>query len=100
MAGHEDPDPWTGRWQRRASRRTFRGGQGNGFEVVDADGRRGFLKRLNRQNDPKARGRFRREVVSYETLKDPRLPRILDHNSDAWNQKGIGLFLVLEFVDG
>ncbi|SDG21722.1 serine/threonine protein kinase [Klenkia brasiliensis] len=92
--------PWSVRWRRQASGRTYRGGQGNGFAVAGADGEPGFLKILNRQNDRKARARFHREVSSYETLNDPRLPKILDHNSKAWQVKRTELFLVLELIQG
>lgn len=80
--------------------KTAQGGQGKGRQVRSEAGQLGFEKRLLKPRDRRARGRFLREVTSYQTLDHPQLPRLLDHNAAAWQDRSVDLFLVLDFVDG
>jgi eukaryotic-like serine/threonine-protein kinase len=85
----------------RTSGRRLRGGQCTSFIVTrDATGEGGFLKLLTRNGDSKARARFRREVVAYETLTAPNLPALLEHNAQQWGDRDVQLYLVLEPIQG
>lgn len=90
---------WESRWTRTGGGPS--GGQSRSSRVVDSEGRVGFLKELLQPTNRRARGRFRREVTSYETLADhPSLPVVWEHNADRWDDRNTELYLVLEYVDG
>src|SRR4051794_13599634 len=94
-----DPGPWQERWLRQDRTQT-RGGQSVSFvAVARTDSRvRAFVKTLHghRLKDARARARFRREAVAYETLDGLGPPRLLDDNADAWRDLGIPMYMALE----
>lgn len=62
--------------------------------------RRYFLKILRRQDDEERRKRMHREVGAYETLSHPRLPRLVESNSQHFDDSEYKLYLVTEYVEG
>lgn len=95
-------DDWRTRW--RETGRTFSGGQGSSYLVVNLNDEDdfAFVKTLKRQTDDRARRRFRREVAAYETLAAVRdsIPRLLHHNASQWGDRKVPLFMVLEYIEG
>lgn len=80
------------------------GGQGRSFvaQPKDGSGPRVFIKtlRLDRRTDRQARGRFNREVETYDTLADVGLPQLLDHNAKTWKDGRTPMYMVTELIDG
>ncbi|WP_155766819.1 serine/threonine protein kinase, partial [Mycobacterium intracellulare] len=62
--------------------------------------REAFIKRLRRDRDPRARKRFRREAVAYATLTDLGLPRLIEDNSETWDDGRTPMYLATEYVPG
>lgn len=91
---------WSSRWSITDHNRKFRGGQGHGQRVHDAAGRDGFLKLISRPKAEQSRKRFAREVASFSTLDHAGLPALLDDNATEWRNRGVELFLVLEYIEG
>ncbi|UMB72207.1 protein kinase [Mycobacterium paraterrae] len=54
----------------------------------------------HRENDLRARRRFRREAAAYETLEGLGPPRLLDDNADTWADRSKPMYLALEYIDG
>jgi eukaryotic-like serine/threonine-protein kinase len=95
------PAGWEEHW-RKLPGKNFVGGQGRSFlaESRDGTGQIVFVKMLIRHRDGRARGRFRREAVAYETLPpESGIPRLTAHNADAWEGPD-ELYLVLERISG
>lgn len=92
---------WESRWE-RLPKTNKSGGQGKSFEARarDGSGRCVFIKELAKPWIVEARKRFRREVTTYETLSHPGLPSLIEDNSDAWEDKSVHLYLVLECIEG
>lgn len=102
MAKSGKPKPWASRWELIAA--LGQGGQGQTSQVRDKEtGECGVLK-VQRHGaaevDPERRGRFRREAVALQTLQHTRAPRLLDHNTDQYQDLGVPLFMVQEFIPG
>ena len=95
--------PWDERWAREGRGR-FQGGQSVSFSAIARDDSsvRAFVKTLrqDRLKDARARGRFRREAVAYETLAGLGPPRLLDDNADTWRDLGGPMYMALEYIDG
>ncbi|EPQ75824.1 serine/threonine protein kinase [Mycobacterium marinum] len=93
-------NPWDGRWSRTGRR--FSGGQGESFVAAEkgGSGRQAFVKTLRRVTNARARGRFKREVVAYETLTGLGLPRLLDHNVESCDDGRTPMYMAVEFIDG
>lgn len=92
--------PWEPKWL-SVRRVSAQGGQGESWIVKSSSGGvLGFAKALRRQQSEPARKRFRRETAAYETLELQGVPRLLDHNTDCWKDRGVPLYLILEFIDG
>lgn len=99
--------PWASKWRTIFGLRPRSGGQGT-VTFVESAGRRvrGALKVLkigstNTGRIKRSRARMRREVVALETLKGTRgIPKVLDHNTDCFEDLSTQLYVVQEFVDG
>ena len=92
MAG--DRDDWT------VQRGLGGGGQGRAYVVERNDGVVGFLKEMRRPREMRARKRFYREVSAYRTIDHERVPKLLDDNAVAYEDRDIDLFLVTGLIDG
>ncbi|MCH9729755.1 MAG: protein kinase [Actinomycetia bacterium] len=95
-------NPWEVRWRREAGT-SVRGGQSASFVATSRDsGSKAFLKTLlrHRENNLRARRRFRREAVAYETLTGLGPPTLLDDNSETWLDSGRPMYMALEYIDG
>lgn len=97
------PESWQERWERDPGR-PFRGGQGFSFTATakNGSGRKAFVKTLKpeRVRDRRARERFHREAVAYETLDDYGLPRVIEHNAHRWCDRNAPLYIALEYIPG
>jgi len=78
------------------------GGQGTTFKCGDPSSEQSWVavKVLHKQNDDERRSRLRRETVAVETLSHPNIPKLLDSNSEFWEDKNYKLFLATEFIHG
>jgi serine/threonine protein kinase len=93
--------PWADRWV-RDDRSRVRGGQSLSFTATakDGSGRRAFVKTLRQPWNKQARGRFRREATTYDTLKELGLPQLLDDNADCWEDGSTPLYMAMELIEG
>jgi serine/threonine protein kinase len=105
---HKGSDmPWASKWKPIVGLTPKFGGQGKVTFVEHADKHvRGALKTL-RDSSPNSRlrkerrARMRREVVALETLKGTRgITRVLDHNTDRFDDLSIELYVVQELIEG
>lgn len=95
-----EKQPWQAKWKREKD--LGRGGQGTAVLVSSLnDPTKGVLKTLNK-NTEQARRRMRREVVNLDVLsKDGlKVPRVLDGNTEQFDERGVPLYFVMEFVEG
>lgn len=79
------------------------GGQGRVIRVRrNADGVIGALKELHleNQNVRERRARLAREVTALETISGAGVPKVLDHNMAAVQDKSIPLYYVAEWIPG
>ena len=92
--------PWNRNWERVGA--DIYGGQGISFVAIakDGSGREVFIKRLRRDRNPQARKRFRREAVAYATLADLGLPRLIEDNSETWDDGQTPMYLATEYIPG
>lgn len=82
-------------------------GQGTASASFVASARDGseadvFIKTLrpDRVRNRKARDRFRREVLAYETLEGLGPPQLIDHNASQWRDRQVHLYTALEYIQG
>ena len=96
------PHPWEERWT--LSDRLGKGGQGVTYRAIFVDDSTviGALKYLRNNRDPQARGRMRREVANLQTLANAggQVPRVLDHNTGAFEDPKVELFVVMDLITG
>lgn len=94
--------PWEKRW--KLCRPLGKGGQGETYLVTlkEDDTIEGALKHLRNDRDVQARGRMRREVANLQTLASAggTVPRILDHNTDQFENHNVELFVVMDLIQG
>lgn len=93
---------WNDQWQPIADTAS-RGGQGYVLKVVrKADGVIGALKLLHPDHLENIERRFRmqQEANALLAMDGQRVPRILDTNADQWRDKGVALYIVMEWIDG
>jgi len=98
--GKANKKPWEERWRR--GRQLGRGGQGVTFlvERIDVPDERYVLKELRNNGDLERRKRMHREVQALQELDHPRLPKIIESNTDAFADLEVPLFFVMDYVDG
>ncbi|MEJ7842299.1 MAG: protein kinase [Rubrobacter sp.] len=91
--------PWDERWHITGD--LGRGGQGTTRLVTPKDDARDqgtyVLKTLNQQRDAERRGRMHREVTNLETLEHEGIPKVLDSNTDQFNND-VELYFVSTLV--
>jgi eukaryotic-like serine/threonine-protein kinase len=96
-------ESWKDSWERDPGR-PLRGGQGFSFiaSALDQSGKKGFVKtlKLDRTRDRRARERFHREALTYESFDDDGIPRLFEHNADRWRDRSVPLYMVLEYIPG
>jgi serine/threonine protein kinase len=96
------PHPWEEKWT--VGERLGKGGQGITYAVTfKADPSiHGALKHLKNNQDRQARGRKRREVANLQTLANQggSVPRVLDQNTESFEDPGIELFVVMDLIPG
>jgi eukaryotic-like serine/threonine-protein kinase len=92
--------PWEERWL--CDPQPIHGGQSTSYVALSKDGRgtKAFIKTLSRPRVDKARRRFRREAVAYETLTGLGPPKLFEHNADTWPARGEPMYMALEYIDG
>lgn len=94
--------PWDERWEIVGP--LGAGGQGTTQLVRARDGsvERAVLKELRNRKSAQARGRMRREVVSLNVLARTggRVPKVLDDNTDEFENADVPLYFVMEYVAG
>ncbi|GAA4755267.1 protein kinase domain-containing protein [Flavisolibacter ginsenosidimutans] len=78
------------------------GGQGTTIKAISIQDKSALaaVKILNKQNDTERRARMQRETVALSTLLHPKLPKVLDTNTEFWQDTNYKLFLATEFIDG
>ena len=99
---HLKRKPWEESWEIVSELRS--GGQGTTFIVKrsgsDQDADKYVLKILHKQKDPERRRRMHREVQALQQLDHPRLPKIIESNTDAFDDVAVPLFFVMDYIDG
>src|SRR5262245_24707807 len=93
--------PWDDNWER--VKELPGGGQSKTFVVKrrDIDSKDNYvLKILRRQDELERRRRMAREVTALQQLDHPRLPKIIESNTDAVDDIDIPLFFVMDHIDG
>lgn len=79
-----------------------KGGQGETVKAISNHD--GFtiaaIKKLHSQKDPERRARMRREVVSLTTLSHPNLPKVIDSNTEFWEDLTYKLYIGTEYIPG
>lgn len=95
---------WNERWKRKFSRgKAFSGSQGNGYIVERielGDDRVYFLKCLKNQKSKDSRWRMAREVIAYEALNFPGIPKLIESNAHFYRENEYQLYLVTEYIEG
>lgn len=94
---------WNEAWDVDPSAKPKAGGQGEVRKVVRrCDGVVGALKQLHADNQAKQERRFRAhtETLALVALEGKGVPKLLDSNTEKWNDKGVSLHAVVEWVDG
>jgi len=78
------------------------GGQGSTYKAHRSDDENfvAAIKVLKEQKDMERRGRMRREVASLETLSHSNIPKLIDSNTEYWENLDYKLFMATEFVNG
>jgi eukaryotic-like serine/threonine-protein kinase len=97
--------PWQLKWAVASTATPWHrdGGQGRLRLVKRADDATAtlcVLKELIRQDDSERRARMYREVVALKTLPHASTPRVIDHNTDCYEDPSVDLYVVFEFIDG
>lgn len=96
-------NPWDERWSRTGGG-NFPGGQSVSFVATakDGSGLRAFVKTLrpNRVRNRQARRRFKREVMTYETLPGLGLPQLFDHNIESCEDGLTPMYMATELIVG
>lgn len=93
---------WEDAWK-PINEKELRGGQGSVIKVVrKSDGAAGALKRLHPQHleSKERRYRMKQEVDALKVLGGQGTPAVLDHNTERWEERGVPLYAVTEWVDG
>jgi serine/threonine-protein kinase len=94
--------PWEDSWQIVSE--LGRGGQGTTFIVKRRISEHGdekyVLKILQKQKDPERRRRMHREVQALQQLDHPRLPKIIESNTEAFDDIAVPLFFVMDYIEG
>lgn len=95
---------WQDNWEVDASdTRNRQGGQGSVRKVRrKSDGVVGALKELHPQHLGNTERRFRmqQEVNALRALNGKGTPRIYESNADQWEQKGVPLYVVMQWIEG
>ena len=78
------------------------GGQGTTIKTINIQDKQtvAAVKTLNKQNDTERRARMQRETVALSTLSHANLPKVLDTNTEFWQDKEYKLFIATEFIPG
>jgi len=78
------------------------GGQGNAKVVIPKhiNFPKRFLKILSKQNDIERRKRMYREVAAYSTLNHSGIPKLIESNTEHYQDSEYKLYLVTEHIDG
>jgi eukaryotic-like serine/threonine-protein kinase len=78
------------------------GGQGTTIKALNIQDKQTIsaVKILNKQNDLERRARMQRETVALITLSHPNLPKVLDTNTEFWQNTDYKLFIATEFIPG
>jgi serine/threonine-protein kinase len=93
--------PWAHKYTR--VKRLGDGGQGTTFLVRSAATNEQFaLKELQQkhQRDPSRRSRLRIEATTLEVLQHPGIPRVIEHNGDAFRDLDTPMFMVMDYAEG
>lgn len=94
--------PWEESWE--IVSKLGSGGQGTTFVVKgsgsDHDADKYVLKILHKQKDAERRRRMHREVQALQQLDHPRLPKIIESNTKAFDDVTVPLFFVMDHIDG
>ncbi len=96
------PNAWDATWSQGS--KLGSGGQGVTYMVTSTEdpNRRGVLKHLLNNKSAQARERMRREVVNLDILAKAggAVPRVMDHNTDDYEDLSVQLYVVMEFIPG
>jgi serine/threonine protein kinase len=94
--------PWDSNWIIGA--RLGDGAQGLTYEVTSKGVANvvAALKRLRNNQSEQARARMHREVANLQSLSSAggAVPRVLDHNTDRFQDKAVELYLVMDLIEG
>ncbi|WP_316828613.1 serine/threonine-protein kinase [Pedobacter miscanthi] len=58
------------------------------------------IKTLNKQNDPERRARMHRETTALATLSHPNIPKLIEGNTEFYEDHSYKLFFASEFING
>ena len=98
----QNNNPWDEKW--KTIKRLGHGGQGKTSLVepknlVDSS-EHYVLKELNKQENIKCRKRMHREVSALKTLDCPGIAKLVDSNTENFDNLNIPLYMVTEFAPG
>jgi serine/threonine protein kinase len=95
-------NPWEEEWVTVKS--LGHGGQGKTYLVHSEKSpeKTAVLKVLKNQGSLQSRSRMRQEVVNLDILAntEAKVPRVLGHNTSAYKDSSVPLFVVMEFIEG
>ena len=95
---------WEDRWEvDHDTHNTREGGQGTVKRVCHKnDGTIGALKELHQKNEIQNERRFRlsQEVGALRVLNGSGTPIVYESNETSWENKGIQLYVIMEWIDG
>lgn len=97
------PKAWQENWEvvRRIEKQ---GAQGDAYIVRrKGESEQFFLKELKSETwkAKKSRNRLAEEVISLQRVHDyPRIPRVVESNTSAWQDNLVALYVVTEFIEG
>lgn len=97
----EVEQPWLVRWE-TITEGPIMGGQATILKVRNrSTGVIGALKQIIPGNENKNRkNRMAREALALKTISDGGVPRILDDNTDLWEDPNSHLYIVMEWIEG
>lgn len=93
--------PWLASWEKLTEGSVI-GGQATVLKVKNrSTGVIGALKQIIPGNEnTKRRNRMAREALALKTINDRGVPRILDGNTDLWEDPNSHLYIVMEWIEG
>ncbi|MCY3982018.1 MAG: hypothetical protein OXF51_09725 [Alphaproteobacteria bacterium] len=64
------------------------------------DGRTAFVKAIKAKKNNERRARFFREASSYDTIRVPGIPGLIESNAHCWENTEVEPYIATEFIEG